>query len=408
MQSIHPKTRTMGLLVIAAACAAAGQLAQAQPRTLSAALARGDASGSFYLRYEAVDEDNALKNAKALTLRSALKYTTGTLNGFSGVLEAEDVRIVGVGDYSVPASGYNVGQYSVINDPETTELNQSYLQYANGRFTGRIGRQDLRYDNQRFIGAVPWRQDYQTFDAVTLEYKNEAALTIAYHYLMQRERIFAQDADIDSKDHLLHAIYPTPLGSLTGYAYLLQDDIPLDNKLDTYGLRLSGAKKAGPFDATYLLEYATQDYTRGPADFSADYYTLEGALTMRGITGRIGFESLGSDGGAYGFGTPLATVHAFQGWADQFVNTPNQGIEDLYFGVGAAVLGGSFTAVYHQYEADESTATIDDLGDEINLQWTLPFKNNYTFGLKYADYRQGDIAAKVDKQIFWTWLQMTF
>lgn len=395
-------------LMLAVACASASQLAQAQPRTLSAAISRGDASGSFYLRYEAVDEDNNLQNAEALTLRSALKYTTGTLNGFTGVIEAEDVRIVGLGDYSVPTSRYNVGKYSVINDPETTELNQSYLQYVNGRFTGRIGRQDIRYDNQRFIGAVPWRQDYQTFDAITLEYKNEAALTIDYHYFMQRERIFAQDADIDSKDHIVHAVYPTPVGSLTGYAYLLEEDIPTDNKLDTYGVRLQGAKKAGPFDGAYLLEYATQDYERGTADFTADYYTLEGALTLKGITGRIGFESLGSDEGRYGFGTPLATLHAFQGWADQFLATPNQGIDDLYVGVGATLFGGAFTAVYHEYEANESTALIDDLGDEFNVQWTLPFLNNYTYGIKYANYRQGDIAAKVDKQIFWTWIQMTF
>lgn len=408
MKSIHKRARALGWLGVAVACATASQFAQAQPKTLAAAVSRGTASGSFYLRYEAVDEDNALKNAEALTLRSALKYTTGTLNGFTGVLEAEDVRIVGIGDYSVPQSGYNPGQYSVIADPETTELNQAYLQYVSGRFTGRIGRQDIRYDNQRFIGAVPWRQDYQSFDALTLEYKNEAALTIDYHYLMQRERVFAQDADIDSKDHLLHAVYPTPLGTLTGYAYLLEEDIAINNKLDTYGLRLNGAKRLGPFDSTYLLEYATQDYERGIDDFSADYYVLEGALTMNGITGRLGFESLGSDSGAYGFGTPLATLHAFQGWADQFLTTPNQGIEDLYAGIGASVLGGALTAVYHQYEAEHATATIDDLGDEFNVQWTLPFLNNYTYGIKYANYRQGDIAAKVDKEVFWTWIQMTF
>lgn len=387
----------------------AGNVA-AQVRTLDAAVARGDASGSFYLRYETVDEDNALDTAKALTLRSAIKYTTATLNGFSGVIELEDVRIVGVGDYSVPTSNYNPGRYSVINDPETTEFNQSYLQYVNGGFTTRLGRQDIRYDNQRFIGAVPWRQDYQTFDAVTLEYKKDAAqtYTLDYHYLTQRERIFAQDADIDSKDHLFHGVVNTPIGAVTGYAYLLEEDIPLDNSLDTYGARLTGTRRVGSVDATYLAEYATQESERGAAQFDADYFIVEGGVTLQGVTFKLGLESLGSDNGAYGFATPLATLHAFEGWADQFLTTPTQGIEDAYLNIAGPLAGGTLTFVYHNFSAERSTPTVDDLGDEYNVQWIRPIRNNYQYGIKYADYRQGDLLAKVDKQIFWTWVQMTF
>ncbi|MES2623888.1 MAG: alginate export family protein [Pseudomonadota bacterium] len=384
--------------------------AVAQIRTIDAAVARGDASGSFNLRYEAVDEDNALKNADALTLRSALKYTTAPLNGFTGVIEFEDVRIVGVGDFSAPLSGHNPGKYSTIADAETTELNQSYLQYVSGGFTSRLGRQDIRYDNQRFVGAVPWRQDYQSFDAFSLQYKKDAAqtYTLDYNYLTQRERIFAQDADIDSKDHLLHGVINTPVGALTGYAYLLEEDIALDNSLDTYGVRLTGTRNVGGFDATYLAEYATQESERGLAEFDADYYIVEGGLTVKGVAVKLGLESLGSDNGRYGFATPLATLHAFEGWADQFLATPTQGIEDAYLNIALPLVGGTFTFVYHDFSAERSTATVDDLGDEFNLQWVRPIKNNYQYGIKYADYSQGDLLAKADKQILWTWLQMTF
>jgi hypothetical protein len=382
----------------------------AQIRTIDAAVARGDASGSFNLRYEEVDEDNNLKNATAFTLRSALKYTTAPLVGFTGVIELEDVRIVGVGDYSVPQTGYKTGQYSVIADPETTELNQWYMQYVNGGFTTRVGRQDLRYDNQRFVGAVPWRQDYQSFDALTFEYKKDAAqtYTLDYHYLTQRDRIFAEAADIDSKDHLFHGVVNTPIGAVTGYAYLLEDDIALNNSLDTYGARLTGTRRVGGYDATYLAEYATQQSERGLANFDADYYTLEGGVTVKTLTAKLGFESLGSDNGAYGFATPLATLHAFEGWADQFLTTPSQGIEDAYLNIAAPVFGGTLTFVYHDFSAQRSTATVDDLGEEVNLQWVRPIKNNYQYGIKYADYMQGDLLAKADKKILWTWLQMTF
>ncbi len=402
-------SRVLGMLTLAAACAAGSQTAFAQPTTLAAALSRGTVSGVFNLRYEEVNEDNTLQTAKALTLRSAIKYTTAQLDGFSGVAEVEDVRIVGgMGDYSVPQTGYKTGIYSTIADPSVTELNQGYLQYNDGRYTIRLGRQDIRYDNQRFVGAVPWRQDYQSFDALTLSYKNEASLSIDYNYIGKRNRVFAQAADIDSKDHLLHLSYPTPIGTLVGYGYLVRDDIVLTNRLDTYGVRLTGAKHLGSVDTTYTVEYASQKSVRGTANYSADYYTVEGGATFGPVTSKLGYEFLGSDRGLYGFSTPLATLHLFQGWADQFLTTPTQGIKDAYVSFSGAVGGGTLTFAYHDYKADETTATISSLGTESNIQWTLPIKNNYVFGIKYADYQQGDIAAKVNKGVFWTWFTVNF
>ncbi len=403
------KTRVLGMLALAVACAAGSQTTFAQSKTLAAALSRGTVSGVFNLRYEEVNEDNALQTAKAVTLRSAIKYTTGTLDGFTGVAEFEDIRVVGgMGDYSVPQTAYKTGVYSTIADPAVTELNQGYLQYNDGRYTVKVGRQDIRYDNQRFIGAVPWRQDYQSFDALTLGYKNEASLSVDYNYIGKRNRIFAQAADIDAKDHLLHLTYPTPIGSLVAYGYLIRDDIVLENRLDTYGVRLTGAKHVGSIDTTYLLEYASQKSVRGAANFKADYYTVEGGATFGPVTTKLGYEFLGSDRGLYGFATPLATLHLFQGWADNFLATPAQGIKDGYVSFAGAVAGGTLTFAYHDYSADEKTAVIKDLGSEVNVSWTLPIKNNYTLGVKYAEYQKGDIAAKVDKGVFWTWLTITF
>ena len=47
----------------------------------------------------------------------------------------------------------------------------------------------------------------------------------------------------------------------------------------------------------------------------------------------LGYEVLGSDDGKKGFATPLATGHKFQGFADKFLTTPNDGVQDLYVGV---------------------------------------------------------------------------
>jgi hypothetical protein len=39
---------------------------------------------------------------------------------------------------------------------------------TDGKLSGKIGRQVITMDNHRFVGHVGWRQDRQTFDALTL------------------------------------------------------------------------------------------------------------------------------------------------------------------------------------------------------------------------------------------------
>ena len=101
---------------------------------------------------------------------------------------------------------------------------------------------------------------------------------------------------------------------------------------------------------------------------------------------------LGSDG-ITGFATPLATLHAFQGWADKFLATPAAGIEDRYvrfnypFGKRGAFTTIAATAVYHDYTADVGGA---QFGDELNLQ-LVARTERMALTAKYADYRADDL-----------------
>lgn len=402
--SSHKSILTTGLFILSIYQA---PLSSAQ---IEAALTEGTVSGNFNLRYESVDQDNLLEDAQALTLSSKLSYTTGSVNGFSAMLEVEDVRIVtGVNDYSVAPSNFNPGRYSTIADPETTEVDQGYLQYSRDLFNLKLGRQVLTYDNHRFIGHVGWRQDRQTFDALSLTFSPLNDLTINYNYLDQRNRIFAEDADIDSKDHLFHANYKISDASLTAYAYLLEVDNNTNNSLDTYGLRLSGTKELGELDSSYLVEYASQESEAGLASFDADYFLLEGGLTINNINGKIGYEIMGSDNGAYGFSTPLSTLHAHNGWADLFLGTPTQGLVDTYLNISGEKWNIKWSAVYHDFGADDSTPTIDDLGSELDLQFLYPISDHFDLGFKLAKYSAGDVAAgKVDTDKLWLWVTAKF
>lgn len=371
------------------------------------AMTSGKASVNLNLRYESVDQENVLEDASALTLRTLLAYDTGSYKGFSAKIEMEDTRIVlGQGDYTVGPTGYNVGVYSVIADPEHTELDQGYIQYKNDAFSAKLGRQVITMDGHRFVGHVGWRQDRQTFDAFSAKYTAVKDLTLQYAYITQRNRIFAQDADLDSKDHIINAAYKTAYGTLTGYGYLLEVDNNTDNALDTFGVSFAGSTKAGDTKILYRAEYASQSSESAAVDYDVDYLNLEAGAVFSGITAKVGYEVLGSDDGAFGFSTPLATLHKFNGWSDQFLGTPTEGLVDTSITLAGKVFGGGWTAVYHNFEADNASDLVDDLGSELNLSYVKKYGKHYTAGIKYAAYSAGDI--KVDADKLWVWIGAKF
>lgn len=380
---------------------------------IAEALTSGTAYGDFRMRYETVDQDNGLDDAAALTLRSRLGYKTGAANGFSATIEFEDSRsVAGVDDYNNTIG--NGGEYSVIADPGTTELDQGFLQYKTDTLTSKLGRQVIKLDNVRFVGDVGWRQDRQTFDGLSFDYSPLEDLTVKYAYIEQRNRIFAEEKDIDSKDHLINASYKTALGTLTGYAYLLEEDTDAELAFDTFGVRLEGATSTGDIKLMYTAEFASQEKSsQGAEDLEADYMLLEGGAVIGGITAKLGYEVLGSDDGNFGFSTPLATLHAFNGWSDQFLGTPNEGLVDVYASVSGKLAGGKWVVAYHDFSADEDSDISDDFGDEINISYGKKFGKHYSAGIKYAAYSADDAAnggAKnyVDTDKVWVWVGAKF
>ncbi len=396
---------TLGLAIASViAGSALSTQALASVDDITAALTGGTVYGDFRLRYEYVDQDTStVDSAKALTLRSRLGYNTGAYEGFSATIEFEDSRIVAGQDEYAP----NKGGYSVIADPETTELDQGYLQYKKDDLTVKFGRQVLTLDNHRYVGHVGWRQDRQTFDALSINYKISKDLEATYAYLGQRNRILAETADKKSKDNLLNISYSTGVGKLTAYSYLLEEDNGTDNAIDTYGLRFAGSSDIdAELKALYTVEYAYQENEAAGNSLETSYMLLEGGLVFSGVTAKLGYEVLGSDDGNKGFATPLATLHKFNGWADQFLGTPDEGLTDLYLSFSGTLAGGKWAVAYHDFNADESSDTVDDLGSELDLSYAKGFGKNYSAGIKYAAYSAGDI--KVDADKVWLWFGAKF
>jgi len=366
-------------LLLAAAVAAATPTAYAA-ESIAEAFQNGSTAVSFRLRFEDVDVGGVSNDA--LTLKSRLTYKTDTLNGFSALFEVDDTTVLGDEDYTG------------IADSEYTDVNQAYLAYSAADTTVKFGRQRILLDNQRFVGGVGFRQNEQTYDALTLTNKSLPDTTLFYGYISEVNNIFASDAKHET--HLLNAKYTgLPFGTVTGYYYQIEPDAAADS-IDTFGVRFTGSQPAGDAKLLYTAEYATQDQNNGS---KPDYYVLEGGVSVSGVTAKLGFEVLESDNGV-GFNTPLATKHKFQGWADKFLGTPGTGIEDLYLTVGTKVAGVKLLAVYHDFEAETTSA---DLGSEFGLVVAKQFGKNYGLSLKYADYQAGDTGVDTDK----LWLTAT-
>ncbi|MEZ5542402.1 MAG: alginate export family protein [Pseudomonadota bacterium] len=370
--------------------------------TFTEALVSGKPELDLRLRYENVDQDNPLENADAFTLRTRLGYRTGTFRDFAAFVEMENTTAILGDDYNSTRNGKV--QYSTVADPEVTEVNQSYLDYSGLRDTLiRAGRQRIVLDNARFVGNVGWRQNEQTYTGALLSNQSLPDTVLTYAYLDEIKDISGNATDVHA--HLLNASYAgLGFGTLTGYGYLIEfRDSPLLSQ-QTWGLRLAGATELSGFKLLYTAEFARQsDYKDGNDAIDADYRLLEIGAEVSGITGKVGYELLGADN-AFSFETPLATKHAFNGWADVFLNTPDgQGLEDIYVLASGGIAGVKLTAVYHDFQADTGGA---DFGTELDLLAAKKFGKHYAAGIKYASYDADTFAVDTDK--FWLWGEVSF
>ena len=96
-------------------------------------------------------------------------------------------------------------------------------------------------------------------------------------------------------------------------------------------------------------------------------------------------------------------MHKFQGWADVFLTTPGDGIEDVYFGVTGKAGEFSLGAFYHDFQAEASS---DDFGSEIDLVAAYPLDKNSTVKAEFASFDSDDSSLYDDVDKFWLTFQV--
>ncbi len=385
--------------------------------SISDALSQGTTSLDLRLRLETVDEDGGAGSdldAQALTLRMLLGYKTQAYKGWYGKLTFEHTAAIPDDEeYNSTTNGH--ADKAIIADPEESELDEAFLGYIGvEKNTFKIGRQVINHGNQRHVGAVAWRQNRQTFDALRVVNKSVDNLELEYAFVFNANRINTDEhptaGDAPQMSHFVHGTYTLEdIGKATGYIYLLDFDKTGDDgsgsDSQTIGVSFNGKQALSDgMKLSYEVELAQQNDFGERDSLSAMYTHIRGGVVVNDIEFSLGMEILGSDDGNAAFQTPHATGHKFNGWADKFLGTPPDGLQDLYFRVGGkikAIPGLNVKGIYHIFSGDDSG---DDFGSEIDIVATYKFQDieNMSAGAKLAFYSEDGFATDTNKLWVWT------
>lgn len=407
------------------------------PSTLLEAIEMGKPMTNFRLRYENVDQDGTYKDASgatknldeadAWTLRSLIGWQTKPFKNFS--IAAQLINVTQLNDSfydgtnnlfgSSVATPANKKKYPLVVDPDYTGVNQFFLEWTGLPDTKvRVGRQSVKLDNVRFVGNVEFRQLMQVFDGIAIENKSIKDVEFYAAHFEALRRITSQyfsDGNVD----IAHATWKySPTESLTGYGYF--QDMPMngfnaysnnahttyggtgfdDNSSKTFGLRADGSHIVNAdWKVLYTAEYAKQDdYRGGDSRIDAHYWRLGAGAGFGDWSVRLDRELLSSNDSMYGFQTPLATVHLFQGLGDFFTITPKQGIEDTFITLNVQVMGMQLSAEYHWLNSDDdfktgTNTTIftgNKYGKELDLIAGYNYDKNWSGKLEYFSFKEDD------------------
>jgi len=394
---------------------------------------------NFRLRYENVDQDGKAEEADAFTLRSLVGWQTAPWHNFSIAAQVINVGVFNDDydnrDKSLPEPGK--GAYPFVVDPDDTDINQLFVEWTGIRNTKlRLGRQSVKLDNVRFIGNIEFRQVMQVFDGVALENKGllpDTSIYLAHFDRVKQITTKYQDANVEIAN-VKYSISPSE--AIVGYGYLIdwngevrsgtRQPNPKTASSKTFGLRADGAHIINPdWKVLYSAEYAKQDdYKDGNDNIDSHYLKLGGGAQYGTWYARIDHEILSSNDNQSAFQTPLGTNHLFQGWADQFLVTPNSGIKDTFVSFGGKVWDVALSGEYHVFHSDEDYRTIGDsttnftgskYGTELDLAAAYTYKK-WLGKVEYAKFNEDEelgatataTTRKRDTEKLWLTVMYTF
>ena len=369
------------------------------------ALAGEDHTWKLSARARLADLQTGDQSGKAASLLLRGQVESQWADPLSTLLEVDYVHTEWQSHHS---DGARNNAEPLIPDVPGGEINQLLLSYEFDRAQVKLGRQRIELDDQRFVGSNGYWQNDQTFDAISTDWKLFSASRLHYSYIANANRIFGDDADRtlphDATDHygsdgyrpagllgdhehnshLLHLqLNEWDFSRVIGYAYFIDNQDAPETSNQTLGGKYKFTTTAGMFKYQGELAAATQERTELPSS-PRPIYALIDLNIIRGqwrLAGR--HEVLGSDDNA-SFITPLGSNHNFQGMADVFATTPENGLEDNSLRVNWRSSPWELDIHYHWFSEYSGSQAY---GEELDLDAEFKISRRHSLLLRYADFR---------------------
>ena len=246
------------------------------------------------------------------------------------------------------------------SDKNGTSFHQMYGQYNfTEKFSVKLGRQEIIYDDHRIFGSVDWAQQARSHDALIFKFKpgEKSILDVGFALNANGESNFKEDYLVNQYKAMQFAWFHTNFSPHMGLSLLFlnngmpynkqdPDDSEVTKQKTTYSQTIGGrfTYNKNRFDAnaaTYFQGGSTPfSGSVGTQDLSAYYFSANANFKVLDVLKLgAGFEVLsGNDQGGdssknNAFNPFYGTNHKFNGWMDYFYvgNHANSvGLVDIY------------------------------------------------------------------------------
>jgi len=325
------------------------------------------------------------------------------------------------------------------SDKNGVALFEAWAQYDfNAKWSAKLGRQVLSYDNQRIMGEIDWAQQGQSHDAALISFKpTNHQLDLGFAVNSDSEKLY-RDVYTNSYKHMQYAWYHTSFSNLNmsllflnvGFQY---KDVPTNNlkvdNMQTFGTYLS--YKKNKFDGNLGVYGQTGDGKLVTENTSIN--ALYGGLNLSyAVTDKfkagLGYEYLSgkdqddTDSKIKSFNPIFGTNHAFNGFMDYFYvgNYKNTvGLQDVFAKFTYSNKKWQLNAMPHVFmtaadviDPTDVTKKMDSyLGTEIDLTATYTLQKDITITGGYSQMFGSDTmeVLKVGNKGYdnnWAWVMI--
>lgn len=333
------------------------------------------------------------------------------------------------------------------SDKNGVTFHEAYGQYFfNPKFSVKLGRQEIIYDDHRIFGSVGWAQQARSHDALILKFKtgDKGKLDVGFALNANGETLFDEPYAVNQYKSFQYAWYHTDLNEKLDLSLLfLNNGLPYDKVngtedteqktaySQTIGARLTYHKGIFNIDGASYFQggKSPNKLKNGKVDLSAYYFTINTRfhITNEFSIGAGGEFLSGNDQGSSStknnaFTPFYGTNHKFNGWMDYFYvgnHVGSVGLIDINAPIAYKKNKFSALLIPHFFSAQGDVLNTDNskassyLGTEVDMVVGYKLLKNVVFQIGYSQMFATETmeilkGGSKDETNNWAWAMITF